>query len=111
MSRLSVLALALSACDGSATDCPDDLPESCPDPAPTWSGDVAPIVSRTCANCHDGAVQTPVLDDLASVQANRGEVLSQIYGCVMPPVGSAYSLTDDERAALLGWLVCGAPSD
>jgi len=37
-------------------------------------------------------------------------VLTQVYSCRMPQPGAA-PLTEAERAALLGWLVCGAPND
>jgi hypothetical protein len=109
-----VIALLLAACtaDPPATsDCPDDLPEECPSPAPTWSADVAPIVARTCATCHDGAIQSPILQDRDTIFASRGPVLDQVYACLMPPPTSGLALDDDERAAFLGWLVCGAPDD
>jgi hypothetical protein len=36
--------------------------------------------------------------------------LNQVYACNMPP-GSAAQPTVQEREALLGWLVCGAPQN
>lgn len=123
--RLAMFALAfgalaaLGACHGEETEsadagpsCPNDLPTACPTPAPSYSSDVAPIVKERCLLCHGpGGPQASVpLADYASIHARRTTVLTQVYGCRMPPAGAA-ELTSDERATLLAWLVCGAPDN
>jgi uncharacterized membrane protein len=97
---------------GGAAGCPNDLPDTCPSPEPGYSADVASIVAERCATCHSpgGQAQSTLLTDYAEVYAKRTTVLTRVYACKMPPAG-APPLTSDERAALLGWLVCGAKND
>jgi hypothetical protein len=104
-----LLAAALSGCGGGAA-CPNDLPASCPTPAPTYA-DVAPIFHAVCNTCHapDGQVPEKPLTSYAEVFSRRATVLTTVYGCKMPPEG-ALPLRADQRAALLAWLVCGAPN-
>jgi hypothetical protein len=94
--------------------CPtNDVPKTCPSPAPSWSADVQPILAARCWSCHaDGgvAVQDMDLGSYASVYGGRTTVLSQVYGCRMPPSGEP-QLTPAERATVLGWFACGAPND
>jgi hypothetical protein len=122
---LAVL-LALSACgadtDGAATSgtesggssgsCPNDLPASCPMAAPSYANDVAPILQNSCSPCHSsgGQAANKPLSDYADVYARRGAILYQLHACKMPPA-SAPQPTEEERAALLAWLVCGAPDN
>lgn len=109
--RAPFAAILLTAC-GDTAACPDDLPASCPAGAPGYAATIAPILASRCASCHGpgGSQATRPLVTWDDVHARRGEVLSMVYGCRMPPEGSA-PLADDERAALLSWLVCGAPND
>lgn len=97
---------------GGEASCPNDLPESCPSPEPGYAADVAAIVAERCATCHSpgGQAASTLLTDYAQVYAKRTTVLTRVYACKMPPPG-APELTDEERAALLGWLVCGAKDD
>jgi hypothetical protein len=44
------------------------------------------------------------------VHKNFGSILSNVYGCLMPPP-DAGGLTDAQRRTLLGWLVCAAPDN
>ncbi len=92
--------------------CPNDLPQSCPAPAPSWSGVVAPIVANQCALCHQpgGTASSKPLTSYQEVYARRVTVLTEVYGCQMPPAPDS-PLDDAERASLLGWLVCGAPNN
>ena len=119
-------ALLLSACgpsptllDGGPGDalvdpthCPNDLPGACPSPAPSWSREVSRVVGRSCTPCHSptGAVANRPLGTWAEVFAQRQPVLTQVYSCRMPNDGGV-PLTVDERQAVLGWLVCGAPQN
>ena len=93
--------------------CPLDLPKACPTPPPSFQSSVFPTIQARCWACHgDGGFETAKHDlgtyDL--VFAQRRSVLTQVYGCLMPPA-DASALTSEERAALLGWLVCGAPNN
>ncbi len=98
----------LAACGGGS--CPNDLPAACPTPSPSWSADVQPIVASRCTRCHTqgGAAGTVPLVTYDDVHVRRSAVLNQVYSCRMPQDGL---LGADERAKLLGWLVCGAPDN
>jgi len=78
------------------------------------SGDaatIAPIVATSCVPCHEpGGSSVQLLQTYAEVFDLRGPVLDQVYACKMPPADYP-PLTPAQRADLLGWLVCGAPSD
>jgi hypothetical protein len=93
--------------------CPSDLPVACPQPAPGFDAAVLPIVTRRCWGCHgDGGIEN-AQHDLGSYDTifrQRSAMLNQVYGCLLPPSDAA-ALTPDERAAILGWLVCGAPAN
>jgi hypothetical protein len=106
--------MLLSGCgepDGTST-CPNDLPASCPVGVPSYAADIAPVIHDRCAPCHSpgGSAGDRPLTSYAEVYARRGPVLNQTHACRMPPSG-ATAPTPDERAALLGWLVCGAPNN
>jgi hypothetical protein len=92
-------------------DCPNDLPAACPSPQPSYSSQVAPVIQNYCLKCHSGA--GPGIGDFRtypSVFANRQAILTQFYSCRMPPQGEPQP-GSQERALLLGWLVCGAPNN
>lgn len=113
--RISFFGLLLIAACGGAEDpgsCPNDLPASCPADAATYASGVAPIIAARCMPCHSpgGEAEERPLNDYADVYARRSAVLNQVHACKMPPAG-AVAPTADERAALLGWLVCGAPNN
>jgi hypothetical protein len=103
--------------DAAATDgdgpgpCPSDLPASCPGPAPSFPNDVTPIMTTRCTSCHgpSGPEANHDFTTYDGVYAERATILSQVYSCRMPPAG-APELAGGERAILLAWLVCGAPS-
>jgi hypothetical protein len=97
---------------GGGNSCPNDLPASCPVPAPGWAKDVAPVIASRCATCHakGGLAADKPLTGYAEVFSRRGSVLTQVHACKMPQAG-APQLTPVERAAVQGWLVCGAPND
>jgi len=113
LARLALPLLLLTACSGGDdASCPNDLPASCPPGAPGYAATIAPLIQARCATCHalGGQAADRPLDTYDDVFARRGAVLNQVYGCRMPPAG-APQLIDDERSALLAWLVCGAPDD
>ncbi len=92
--------------------CPNDLPAACPAQVPSYAADIAPLLQRRCLVCHapGGPAASRPLTSYAAVYTLRTTVLSQVYGCVMPPPG-ATPLTGAERASLLAWLVCKAPDN
>ena len=94
---------------GSSGDCPNDLPTSCPSPEPSYANDVVPVITRACKNCHfqGGLNQDQLFDTFDEVHAQRGEILTQVNSCRMPPA-DAGALSEADRQTLLGWLVCGA---
>jgi uncharacterized membrane protein len=97
--------------DAGAGGCPHELPSACAS-APSYQAQIAPIVAARCATCHapGGVEASKPLDTYAALHARRGSVLDQVYNCLMPLPG-APPLTTEERAALLGWLVCDAPEN
>jgi uncharacterized membrane protein len=107
-------AALLVACGGPRTNesCPNDLPPSCPSAAPSYQAAVSPIINLRCVTCHSpgGQEASRPLQTYSQVYSERSAVLNQVYACNMPP-GSAAQPTAQEREALLGWLVCGAPQN
>lgn len=97
--------------DGSP-QCPNDLPASCPATVPSYQNDVMQIVQRGCASCHSatGVEFNRPLDTYSALYSQRQGVLTQIYGCRMPPAG-APPLTSAERQQILTWLVCQSPNN
>src|SRR5262249_51832261 len=104
--------LAVEEPDLGGPTCPNDLPASCPQPAPSWQGTVSQLIAQKCVICHapTGIVAEKPLDTYDAVFRMRGPVLNQVYSCNMPPPDGG-ALDDEERQALLGWLVCGAPKN
>jgi hypothetical protein len=95
-----------------AGSCPNDLPKACPSPQPSYAKDVAPIIEARCTGCHAPNRQEAsiLLTDYDHVNKVKSEVLTNLYGCRMPPDGEP-APTEEERQAILGWLVCGAPNN
>jgi uncharacterized membrane protein len=89
--------------------CPNDTPASCPTPAPSYATDVAPVLESRCGACHTPAGVEPsrLFQTYTQVAAQANDILGQIHTCRMPPAGQP-ALTDGERQAVLGWVVCGA---
>lgn len=85
---------------------------TCPTTPPSYANDVAPIIADRCAPCHapGGVSSTRVFTTYADVYRYRTSMLTQVYGCRMPPA-TATPLTSDEKATLLAWLACGAPDN
>ena len=112
-----ILACVASACSssssngGDASSCPND-PLTCPTPTPSYADDISGIMDAHCTTCHGPggtAAEKPLLtyDD---VFRQRGPVLDQVYGCLMPPPDQR-PMTPQQRANLLAWLKCGAPNN
>jgi hypothetical protein len=114
---------ALAACKGE----PDDTPwcsAGRTDPAPstaplTYHRDIQPILQQKCAACHEqgGIAGFPVLT-YEEAFPRRGAIRAAVASRHMPPWLAArcctsyfqdFSLTDDEYAAVLGWIDQGGP--
>lgn len=103
-----------AAPDADEAGCPQDLPASCPAPPPSYATDVLPVFERRCWMCHsDGGIEDQLHDfsTYDHIFAQKGPILTQVYGCLMPLADGGTPLTADERKAMLGWLVCGAPNN
>ncbi len=113
MRTVLVALILLAGCGGgSGVSCPNDLPNGCPDPAPSYRNQVAGVIANRCLSCHSPGGQEASMP-FTSYQAvfnSRGLILDQVYHCVMPPAGNP-APDAQERALLLGWLVCGAPNN
>lgn len=75
-----------------------------------YADDSKILFDTKCANagCHDGSTQSPNLNSLTSIQANKAKVENRVFGVQnMPPAGSP-ALTDSEKDILKRWLDCGA---
>jgi hypothetical protein len=96
--------------------CSPDLPTDtdCPDATPSYSREVAGLIAQHCTVCHrPGGLETVHLfDTYAKIQSNMNQLhmLTQIYGCQMPPA-CAEPLVGQERDKMLKWLVCGSPNN
>ena len=101
-----------SAGAGGAGDCPDEVPTACPVPPPHFAADVLPIFTAVCTNCHapGGAASGQPLTSYAEISQRKDAILLQIDSCRMPPSPTP-TLMAEQRAAILGWIVCGAPDD
>jgi hypothetical protein len=128
MRALALIAVILTACSSESgsgsssgtTDggsepgtCPQDLPSACPSPPPSFKSQVDDVFQRKCGACHTGTGVEAASYNFAtysSIAALRSPILNQVYACRMPPA-DAPKLTAEERALLLGWLVCKAPDN
>lgn len=94
--------------DASVVVCnPIDLPV-CPDPPPGFN-DVAQIVQDRCVPCHytgnpDGSWPLENYRQLADWQ---DVVRYDLLNCSMPPPDGGVAIGEDERLAMLTWLLCG----
>ncbi|HEY4121431.1 MAG TPA: hypothetical protein VGM56_26380 [Byssovorax sp.] len=96
---------------GGGSSCPDDLPTSCPATHPVYA-DVAPIITQRCDPCHaqGGEEDDRLLETYAEVFAQRQEILTQVYDCLMPNASEGQApLSATDRATFLQWLVCMSP--
>lgn len=88
---------------------------SCQSPIPSYSRDVAPVLDRACnSTCHATGVGPWPLNDWANVVDWGNIVGGDIEQCTMPPPDAGAgngTLSDQERATILNWLVCGAPNN
>lgn len=88
------------------------LPAACPAIPPSFRRDVDPILGQRCRPCHGpgGVSANVMLGSYAQVFAQRGHVLTQTYGCKMPPAPQP-PLPDEQAQLLFTWLICNAPDN
>lgn len=101
--------------DPQPTGCTFIDASACENPIPSYAKDVAPALDRACnSTCHAPGVGPWPLTNWADV-ADWGNIIGgDIEQCSMPPPDAGAgngTLTDKERAAILNWLVCGAPNN
>jgi len=87
---------------------------------PTYRQDIAPMVQRHCAPCHDGSGLAPFpLLTFDDVHRERDRVEAAVLDRSMPPwrasrscadYQSDWSLTDAQIAAIVEWIDAGAPA-
>jgi mono/diheme cytochrome c family protein len=95
---------------GSASTCPN-APDACVKPVPSYRTVIEPIIQNNCATCHSPKGGYGYDESTyAQVYAQYSSILSVVGGCTMPP-STLPSLPEDERQALLDWLVCEAPNN
>jgi hypothetical protein len=99
---------------GDAVTCPNDLPDDgdCPGASPSYDLEIAPIIAARCTVCHapGGVETTKRFSSYAEAYSLRRQMLTQIYGCRMPPAAGT-PLSTEERQKMLKWFVCNAPAD
>jgi uncharacterized membrane protein len=112
---LPVLAALVSGACSSTMDAGADAPlactvvppTSCPDPPPHYP-DIAPIINRRCLSCHWGAPEGPwPLVTYTHAADWHNVIRDQMAACSMPPPDSGATMTDEERVAIMTWILCG----
>jgi hypothetical protein len=80
---------------------------------PSYDANIAPLVTSVCLPCHaaGGVASDRDLTTYANIQKIESTVLSQVYGCLMPPLDAGTAITASQRTELLQWLVCGSPNN
>jgi hypothetical protein len=121
---LLAAAIAVSGCrqaaqpppdDGGTTDdagalvCTVQAPTVCPDPPPHWP-DVSPIFQGRCVMCHNGMIGGPwPLMQYSHVADWYDVVRAMLLDCSMPPPDAGVTMPDEEKTAILTWILCGYP--
>jgi cytochrome c5 len=69
---------------------------------------ILPILQKSCIPCHYTSAPDAAwpLTTYSNVEAWSGVVEEDILKCAMPPADGGYSITDDERLALVNWMIC-----
>jgi|HubBroStandDraft_1064217.scaffolds.fasta_scaffold00946_5 hypothetical protein len=84
-------------------------PAPCPQPQPSFARDIAPLLDRECNNCHTPGSTLWPLVGYENVRDWSYSILLDLDGCRMPPAdGGTTPLSAQDRALVVGWIVCGA---
>jgi len=95
--------------DASALVCTVKAPTACPEPPPRWA-DVSPIFQAKCVLCHNGSPGGPwPLMQYQHVADWFDVVRAMLLDCSMPPPDAGVPMPDEERVAILTWILCGYP--
>jgi hypothetical protein len=95
--------------DGAPLVCTITAPTACPDPVPRWT-EVSPIFQNRCVRCHNGAVGGPwPLMQYQHAVDWFDVIRSMLLDCTMPPPEAMIPMPDEERTAILTWILCGLP--
>jgi hypothetical protein len=93
--------------DGAPLACTVQPPTVCPDPPPHYP-DVQPIFERACVPCHQGLPggNWPLLQ-YSHVADWQDVIRAHMIACTMPPPDAGVPMSDEERVAILTWILCG----
>ncbi len=113
---MAALGVALAGCSGGDTTAATGAE---PAKGPTYYRDAKAIIDAKCAGCHnDGGIAPFALTSYAEVSAHKAEIASAVTRGTMPPwppekscgeYTDDRSLSDEQSAALTGWVAAGAP--
>jgi uncharacterized membrane protein len=111
----ALFAIAACGCSGGPPGPPPScaaVPTSCPSPQPHFAADVFPIFQTSCQTCHlpDGSGSVRLFLDYATIREAVTTITMQVAQCRMPPADGP-QITDEQRAAIVGWVRCGALDD
>ncbi|MCA9024549.1 MAG: redoxin family protein [Planctomycetaceae bacterium] len=91
-----------------------------PDASLSWESDIAPLMEKHCAECHQPNTEAPfALLTYEDVSANAEMIAETVAEERMPPWYAApededfindNSMTDDEKRTILQWVAAGAPA-
>src|SRR3954452_19961632 len=95
--------------DAGALMCTVEAPTVCPDPPPHWPGG-EPIFQRRCVLCSNGMIRGPwPLLQYEHVADWYDVVRAMLLDCSMPPPDAGVYMPDEDRIAILTWILCGLP--
>ena len=93
--------------DAGAFVCTPIPPPACADPPPRYS-DVQGIIQMRCVPCHDSEPDAAwPLQTYRQVADWEDVIRDDLVRCTMPPADGGISMSEDERVALLTWILCG----
>jgi len=93
--------------DAAPLVCTVKAPTVCPDPPPHYP-DIEPIIQQKCVSCHQGLPggNWPLLQ-YSHVADWQDVIRAQMLACTMPPPDAGVPMSDEEREAILTWILCG----
>ena len=76
----------------------------------SFTAQIEPLINTKCAvaGCHLNN-QSPLLTSYSAISANASRIRQRVYVSKdMPPPGSGYTLSDNERELINNWICQGA---